>query len=264
MLTPEQRARIARENGAKSKGPVTPEGKERSSRNALKSGEHAIKFRHLVPPHPAVLAHEDRAFFYEIFDNLLKTYRPSDPVSGHVVREIAYAQWEINRLNAQKTALWNSELVRQAGVLQDVAPELVQVEIANAATRVLYGRGGVLPRLNAEIHRLTRHISHLEKRIRFLNANFPSCQSDPQTSAEEREFFLMDDPPALVPEAEKRTNADPAQTIENVETEPGQMPLVTTENSPEVRAFYQFFFPGRELHIIQPDDAEQKTRKPAA
>ncbi len=38
MITPEEKAKIARENGAKSKGPATQEGTDRSRANGLKTG----------------------------------------------------------------------------------------------------------------------------------------------------------------------------------------------------------------------------------
>ena len=69
--SPEERARIARENGAKSRGPVTPEGKAASSRNAIKTGEHANS-KSVYTPHPSVLTNEDRQGFFRLVDDLIQ------------------------------------------------------------------------------------------------------------------------------------------------------------------------------------------------
>lgn len=64
-MSKEERAEISRTNGAKSKGPKTEAGKERSSRNALKHGERATKHSDFAPPHDAVLCTDDRQEFAE-------------------------------------------------------------------------------------------------------------------------------------------------------------------------------------------------------
>ena len=53
MITADRKAEIARENGAKSKGPTTEEGKEKCARNAITHGERAQALKLIVPPHSA-------------------------------------------------------------------------------------------------------------------------------------------------------------------------------------------------------------------
>ena len=75
-MTPEERAEIARKNGAKSKGPTTPEGKAKVSRNGIKTGEYAETLSNFVPPDCAILCNEERQAFFELMDALLETYQP--------------------------------------------------------------------------------------------------------------------------------------------------------------------------------------------
>ena len=59
-MTREDKTRIARENGAKSRGPITPEGKAQSRLNSIKTGENAEVLAQFVPPNSGILCHEDR------------------------------------------------------------------------------------------------------------------------------------------------------------------------------------------------------------
>src|SRR5215471_2304271 len=69
MRTPKQAA-ASRANGAKSRGPVTPEGKAISSRNALKYGLYAES--HIIPG-------EDSTDFDALVESFHQLYGPSKP-----------------------------------------------------------------------------------------------------------------------------------------------------------------------------------------
>lgn len=84
-----ERARRARENGAKSRGPVTAAGKARSSRNALKHGLTAEV--HLVLPR------EDGAAFTALAEGLFAELAPTGILDGSLVAHLAAALWKVGR-----------------------------------------------------------------------------------------------------------------------------------------------------------------------
>ncbi|MFM8548200.1 MAG: hypothetical protein ACKODB_11425 [Betaproteobacteria bacterium] len=89
------RANASRLNGAKSSGPITPEGRERSGRNALKLGIFAK--RRLLPD-------EDPAEFQELFDSLIETFNPASSVELMFIDRMAMARWRLSRVERGETA----------------------------------------------------------------------------------------------------------------------------------------------------------------
>ncbi|MCC6362582.1 MAG: hypothetical protein IT165_03610, partial [Bryobacterales bacterium] len=95
------RAEASRINGAKSRGPVTPEGKARSSQNALKHG---------LASRAVVLFNES----HEEYDALLLEYRtlfkPMDQYEADRVTDIVNARWRIRRIQRFETAVIDLQL----------------------------------------------------------------------------------------------------------------------------------------------------------
>ena len=99
------RAEIARENGAKSKGPKTPEGKAKSSRNAVTHALTAYK--------AFVLQNESYECFEKLVLDLAATYKPQGEHERHLVWQIAGTIWRERRLWDTETALIDMEMDRQ-------------------------------------------------------------------------------------------------------------------------------------------------------
>ncbi|HZU27814.1 MAG TPA: hypothetical protein VFA04_19945 [Bryobacteraceae bacterium] len=95
-MSSERRIRASRENGAKSHGPKTPEGKLRSSRNAIKHG--LLSEIIVLPTEPA-----ER--FLQLSTELEDEFHPSTPFQRLQVESIAACAWRIRRVWAlEKTA----------------------------------------------------------------------------------------------------------------------------------------------------------------
>ena len=94
-------ARVAanRANAQHSTGPRTPEGKARSSLNALKHGAFS---RHLALA--AEPLHEDRAEFDAFAAELAAEYQPEGPEETVLVDRMAALWWRLQRLAAQQQA----------------------------------------------------------------------------------------------------------------------------------------------------------------
>jgi hypothetical protein len=100
------KSETARANGAKSRGPTTAEGKEKSSRNAIKHGLTAGTGNILLDC-------EDPDEFEEAFNKLLGIHAPATPAENDIVEEMVAARWRIRRMWTIETNLFNVEILTQ-------------------------------------------------------------------------------------------------------------------------------------------------------
>ena len=85
--SPRRRA-ASRANGALSRGPVTPEGKLHSSRNAVTHGLLASVVS---------LSKTEAATFNEIHGNYIERYHPRDQAEHDLIEEIVYAKYQMRQ-----------------------------------------------------------------------------------------------------------------------------------------------------------------------
>jgi len=99
------KAEAARANGAKSRGPATPEGRAKSSRNSLRHGFSAKS---------VLLPAESHEQFQLLLDAHIQQFHPANPVEMDLVEAMAVARWRLRRIWAIETSLFAHELQRRA------------------------------------------------------------------------------------------------------------------------------------------------------
>src|SRR5436309_2730202 len=105
----EARIRASRANGARSRGPVTPEGKARSSRNAM---------RHGLLAKITLLGDESAASFDALIDILAAEFEPVNELEFGMIEEMANSYWRIRRAWNIETELFESSMQHQPGANQ--------------------------------------------------------------------------------------------------------------------------------------------------
>jgi hypothetical protein len=209
-ITPEERARIARENGAKSKGPVTQEGKDRSRLNSLKDGKYAETLAALLPPDEAVIALEDRREFVVLVHELMSQYQPVNQLALGVVIEIATATWHIRRYRTLITAQWNLAAINEASKPTNLPAELQELSVMTGAARALHTGDKLALVYNREIARLQKSIAGLERRLKFLHTNFNAPVTEAAALPEDAWLQAQ-------PKPEDRTQPETEPVVENTE-----------------------------------------------
>ena len=109
------RSETSRQNGAKSKGPKTPETKAISSKNSIVHGFAAVI--------NVVLACEDKPAFQLHVDSTRAAYKPTDYPEQAFVDQLAAIQWRQSRLVALETALIDAQMGIQNPNFQQTYPE---------------------------------------------------------------------------------------------------------------------------------------------
>jgi hypothetical protein len=93
----------ARSNGSKSKGPVTPEGTARSSKNALKHG---------LTAQLDTLPRESQEVFDALLDSHMTRYQPVGAIEEDLVQTLAITRWRLRRIPALEFGIFDNETVR--------------------------------------------------------------------------------------------------------------------------------------------------------
>src|ERR1700689_820807 len=100
-MTSNLKSAASRANGAKSKGPKSPETREKSSHNSV---IHGFTSRKTVR-----LSCESEERFQEMLRDYTAAYHPGCPVEEDLVAEMIAARWRMQRLRMIETALLDSE-----------------------------------------------------------------------------------------------------------------------------------------------------------
>jgi hypothetical protein len=101
----ELKSATSRANGAKSRGPKTPEGRERSSQNSLRHG--------IVARKTILLECEDPNQFQDMLEEFAETYQPGNAVEQDLVDEMLSSRWRSGRLSMIVTSLLDMQMNQQ-------------------------------------------------------------------------------------------------------------------------------------------------------
>jgi len=169
-----RQSEASRQNGAKSHGPVTPEGQAQSSQNAL---------RHGLTASVVVLPHENPAEFEQLRDNYIHDFDPRTQSQLDLVETIAAARWRMNRLVSLETRLFEQEMSRHDEAMEkeftglDDAGKLAWTFNKMATTST------ALAQLQRYEGQLNRTYDRAFKQLRSLQATRPAALPPPPVSA---------------------------------------------------------------------------------
>ncbi len=141
-----------RKNAKKSTGPRTTQGKERSSKNALKHGLLALD---------SVIPGEDPAEFDRHLTLYEDTYNPANCVERELVLQIADSAWRMRRLSRIEATVMTAGIEKTRVHQQTYRPE-----------RTREGHEGQLQLLGASMYSGTKFLNDLARYDGHLNRRF--------------------------------------------------------------------------------------------
>jgi hypothetical protein len=101
----------ARRNGAKSKGPATPEGKAIARQNSTKHG---------LAADPAILLTTENDDTYDtLLTAYLETYQPANGNEYDLVCQVVSASWKLRRISRIEAQLLEAQMQLQLDVIKD-------------------------------------------------------------------------------------------------------------------------------------------------
>jgi len=212
----DKQAAASRANGAKSHGPVTPEGKSIIAKNAIKHG---------LTSKAVVLSNEDPALFNQLLHSFLDRFQPADDAEFLLVERMAAAEWRLRRLWSMETATYDHEMVRQMETIESTYDQIDETTRAALAHQEL-SKDRALTNLQHHESRLERQYARALKQLQSLQAERKqSASPSPSESASIRVHPRPEPVPAPAPAPAPAPN-------KNTQNKPG-LAQHTTEKEPD-------------------------------
>jgi len=213
-----KKSEAARINGAKSRGPVTPEGRARSSQNAL---------RHGLSSAVVVLPHEDRAQFEYLRDSYMESFQPADQPQHDLIETMAAARWRLNRLQEIEANLFEKEMVLRASEMAKELKEMTEGEKLAWVFDRMANQGKSLAMQIRYEGSLNRTYERAFKQLQQLQNQPQRIQNEPKPPVAQA---LVPAAPALMPALDHdkkplRTPSDPPPTPKTTPNQPHQEPV---------------------------------------
>jgi hypothetical protein len=197
-MSSQQKIDSARANGAKSQGPKTEEGRQTSSRNALKHGLYSSS---------VVLHTEPCEQYQEMLDGYIRELQPEGPVELDLVEEMVAAKWRLRRLRAIETDLLDDEIVRTKDKLDDEGRPYTEITpLTDAYTNL--AQSPTLAFLTRHQSRLERAYSRALKNLLELQRLRKAVPAGPEQILQERTQSQPESPTLLAAKPET-TNEKP-------------------------------------------------------
>ncbi len=168
------KAESARINGAKSRGPITEEGKKRSSLNAVRHGALAKTM---------CLTCEDHELYKQLLSDFIERLQPSDNVELRIVEQLANTAHRLERLQSAETALFDYEM-------DVMTPQLTNHKNLDHPTRFAIAFKSLADKskaLNLYLRyeaALTRQYDRLLKQLLTLRTKLPNEPTEVDTEVE--------------------------------------------------------------------------------
>ena len=142
-----RRINASRSNGARSAGPTTPEGKQRS---ALNSVTHGLDARTLILPGESGEAYD------QLLAAHIETFQPFGRVELDLVMEMVAARWRQRRAWVLETATLNRQMDREAEIRDEEEEPLDHATCLAIAHRSLCDDSRALDRAQRTEARMAR------------------------------------------------------------------------------------------------------------
>jgi hypothetical protein len=158
------KAESSRINGAKSRGPITPEGKQRSSLNAV---------RHGLLAKSVCLTNENPEGFKQILQDFLTRFQPADDVELRIVEQLASCAMRLGRFASTETALFDMEMDKQQVEIKKRFEKIDHACIFAMAFKSLADNSKSLQLYLRYEAAITRQYDRALKQLLTLRAKFP-------------------------------------------------------------------------------------------